>query len=220
MINNRQVTSRTETKELVQMSIFSALIIVLAFTPFLGYIPLGFTRATIIHVPVIIGSLMLGPKRGAVLGGVFGFTSFINNTMAPTITSFVFTPFYSLGEYSGGIGSIIICFLPRILIGIVPYYVYLLVKKITRKKGVSEAGLVLAGLAGSLTNTLLVMNLIFVFFKEAYAAANGVSVNAVYGFIMGIIGINGIPEAIVAALITLFIGRTLMSKNVRERLSV
>ena len=103
----------SRTKALVQMAIFSALIIVLAFTPFIGYIPLGFTRATIIHIPVIIGSLMMGPKKGAVLGGVFGLTSFINNTMNPTLTSFVFTPFYSLGEYSGGIGSVIICFIPR-----------------------------------------------------------------------------------------------------------
>ena len=115
---NERTTSMSKTKGLVQMAIFAALIVVLAFTPFIGYIPLGFTRATIIHIPVIMGSLMLGPKRGAALGGVFGLTSFINNTINPTLTSFVFTPFYSLGEYSGGIGSLIICFVPRILIGV------------------------------------------------------------------------------------------------------
>lgn len=104
---NERTTSMSKTKGLVQMAIFAALIVVLAFTPFIGYIPLGFTRATIIHIPVIMGSLMLGPKKGAALGGVFGLTSFINNTINPTLTSFVFTPFYSLGEYSGGIGSLI-----------------------------------------------------------------------------------------------------------------
>ena len=118
---NERTTSMSKTKGLVQMAIFAALIVVLAFTPFIGYIPLGFTRATIIHIPVIMGSLMLGPKKGAALGGVFGLTSFINNTINPTLTSFVFTPFYSLGEYSGGIGSLIICFVPRILIGVVPF---------------------------------------------------------------------------------------------------
>lgn len=209
-----------QTKELVQLSIFAALIAVLAFTPFVGYIPLGFTRATIIHIPVIIGSLMLGPKRGAVLGGVFGLTSFINNTMSPTITSFVFTPFYDLGEYSGGIGSLIICFVPRILIGVVPYYVYHLVRKISKKNGVSQIGLVLAGISGSLTNTLLVMNLIFLFFKDAYASANGIAANTVYEFILGIIGVNGVPEAIVAAIITLFVGRVLMRGGMKERLNI
>ena len=68
---NERTTSMSKTKGLVQMAIFAALIVVLAFTPFIGYIPLGFTRATIIHIPVIMGSLMLGPKKGAALGGVY-----------------------------------------------------------------------------------------------------------------------------------------------------
>ena len=46
---NERTTSMSKTKGLVQMAIFAALIVVLAFTPFIGYIPLGFTRATIIH---------------------------------------------------------------------------------------------------------------------------------------------------------------------------
>ena len=54
---NERTTSMSKTKGLVQMAIFAALIVVLAFTPFIGYIPLGFTRATIIHIPVIMGSL-------------------------------------------------------------------------------------------------------------------------------------------------------------------
>lgn len=207
----------SKTKGMVQVALFAALIILLAFTPFLGYIPLGFTRATIIHIPVIIGSLVLGPKKGAILGGVFGLTSFINNTMNPTVTSFVFTPFYSLGEYSGGIGSVIICFVPRILVGVVPFFVYQFFKKHSKGQ-ISTAGLIAAGLSGALTNTLLVMNLIFLFFRDAYASANGVASNAVYGFILSIIGINGVPEAIVAAVLTLFIGRVLLNRNVRSKL--
>ena len=220
MNSEKRQRNGNSTKGMVQTAIFSALIIVMAFTPFIGYIPLGFTRATIIHIPVIIGSLMLGPKKGAFLGGVFGLTSFINNTINPTLTSFVFTPFYSLGEFSGGIGSLVICFLPRILVGVVPFYIYRLICRISKKHGVSPMGLVMAGLTGSLTNTLLVMNLIFVFFKDAYAAANGVAVEAVYGFILGIIGMNGVPEAVVAAVITLLLGKTLMKKGVQERLGV
>ena len=141
--------------------------------------------------------------------------------MNPTATSFVFTPFYSVGEVSGGIGSLIICFVPRILVGILPFYVYKLAMYFRSKRGksgVSNAGLILAGVTGSLVNTLLVMNLIFVFFREGYAAANDVAVSAVYTFILSIIGINGVPEAIVAGVLTLCIGRVLMKKNIRERL--
>lgn len=198
------------TLGMVQVALFAALIIILAFTPFLGYIPLGFTRATIIHIPVIIGCLMLGPKKGAFLGLVFGLTSLINNTINPTATSFVFSPFYELGEIHGGIGSIVICFLPRILVGVVPYYVYHGLHRLLKKsKTADTACLAAAGVAGALTNTLLVMNLIFVFFKDAYASANNVASEAVYTFILTIIGINGVPEAIVAGILVALICRVL-----------
>ncbi len=216
-MKNLTADNRQNTRSMVQTAIFGAIIIIMAFTPFLGYIPLGFTRATIIHIPVILASLLLGPKKGASLGFLFGLTSFINNTMNPTITSFVFTPFYNLGEFEGGFGSIIICFLPRILVGVLPYYIYKLIKKID-KKPVSSWGLIISGVAGSMVNTLLVMNLIYMFFREDYAAANGVTVKVVYGFILSIITINGVPEAIVAGVLVFFIGRILMKRNIRERL--
>lgn len=218
--NSNNVSSTVKVRGMIQVALFGAIIVILAFTPFIGYIPLGFTRATIIHIPVIIGSLLFGPKKGAILGLIFGATSFINNTMNPTVTSFVFTPFYSLGEFSGGIGSLIICFIPRMLVGVVPHYVYKGVTCLTRSEKVSSAGLILAGMSGALVNTLLVMNLIFVFFRDAYAQANGVAENAVYLFILSIIGINGVPEAIVAAVFTLCIGKILMKKNIRDRLGV
>lgn len=207
--DSREVNQR-KTKDMVRTALFGAIVILMAFTPFLGYIPLGFTRATIIHVPVILGSLMLGPKKGAVLGSVFGLTSLINNTINPTVTSFVFTPLYTLGEFQGGVGSLVICFVPRILVGILPYYIYKGCKKLSGTKRVSALGLILSGVAGSLTNTLLVMNLIFVFFRDTYAQANEVASGAVYGFILSIIGMNGIPEAIVAGVLTFGIGRVML----------
>lgn len=220
--------NKGQTITLVQLALFSAIIMVMAFTPFLGYIPLGFTRATIIHIPVIIGCILLGPKKGAILGAVFGLTSLINNTMNPTVTSFVFTPFYSLAEYSGGVSSLIVCFLPRILVGVIPYYVYQGMetfwglrpkKKQLDKKSLKKStsrlrliSLATAGVAGALTNTLLVMNLIFILFQDTYAAANGVSVSAVYTFIIGIIAMNGIPEAIVSGIIVAGVGRVLLGR--------
>ncbi len=211
--------NQTKVSGMVTTALFAALIIIMAFTPFLGYIPLGFTRATIIQVPVILASLMLGPGKGAILGGIFGMTSFINNTINPTVTSFVFTPFYSLGGVEGGVPSIIICFLPRILTGVVPCYVYKAIKKAAghRKKG-SFAALVSAGVTGSLTNTLLVMNMIFIFFGDQYAAANNIAAVGAYRFILSIIGINGIPEAIISGVLVAVIGRVLMNKRVRSNL--
>lgn len=199
-----------KTLEMVELSLFGALIVILAFTPMIGYIPLGITKATIIHIPVILGSLLLGPKRGAVLGGIFGLTSLISNTISPTVASFTFSPFYTAGGVHGGFRSLIVCFLPRILVGVVPWLVYRLVKKaVGNKRGGGTASLALAGILGSLTNTLLVMNLIYFLFRADYAEVKGVAAEALYGVILSIIAVNGIPEMLLAGLLTAVIGKAL-----------
>lgn len=121
----------SNTKELVLTALFSAIIVIMAFTP-LGYIPLVVINATIIHIPVILGALFCGPKKGAFLGFVFGLTSFIKNTLMPTsLSAFVFSPVLAAGMVgtSGVFKSAFICFVPRILVGVVPYFVYIGVRK-------------------------------------------------------------------------------------------
>lgn len=120
-----------KTFQLVLTSLFAAIIIIMAFTP-LGYIPLVVINATIIHIPVILGSLFCGPKNGAVLGFIFGITSFIKNTIMPTsLSAFVFSPVLagSMIGPSGILKSLFICFVPRVLVGVVPFFVYVAVKK-------------------------------------------------------------------------------------------
>lgn len=202
------VTQLQKTRSLVETALFSVIVVVLAFTPFLGYIPLGFMRATTVHIPVIIASIVLGPKRGAFIGGVFGLTSLINNTFFPVITSFVFSPFYSFEGTQGNALSLVICFVPRILVGVVPYYAYTFLGRFLQKKEVPR--LILAGLAGSLTNTLLVMNMIYFFFGSSYAAAKGTTIQGLYGLILTVIGVNGLPEALVAAFIVTAVGKVLL----------
>ena len=211
-MNNRN----KKTLGLVQVALFTAIIFVLAMVPGLGYIPLGVIRATTIHIPVIVGSLVLGPKKGALLGGMFGFTSLINNTITPTVTSFVFSPILAveMSGIKGAMMSLVICFVPRILIGIVPYYVYGGIRKLMKKGKTSQVvALGVAGVAGSLTNTLLVMNLIYVFFGEQYALAKDMAYEALYGSILVIIGTNGVPEAIVAAVLVVAIGQVFIKSK-------
>lgn len=191
-----------KTYQMVLTALFSAIILIMAFIPFLGYINLVVIKATLIHVPVIIGSVVLGPKKGGFLGFVFGCTSLINNTINPSLLSFAFSPFFSIGEAGGNFWSLVICFVPRILVGVVPFFVYKGVKKLFRaKKGSDFLALPLAAASGAVVNTLLVMNLIYVFFSGQFAAAQGIAVNAVYNVILGIIFANGIPEAIVAVVL-------------------
>jgi uncharacterized membrane protein len=201
---------RMRSEKTRNMSITAMLIAVMLIMyrlPYLGYIRLGFVDATLMHIPVIIGGILLGPKSGALLGGVFGLTSLLKSTYEPTVISFVFSPFYSLGEVHGNFFSLIVCFLPRILIGVTAYYMYKLLKKEIKKENVSRGlAFIGAGIAGSMTNTILVMNFIYLFFGKAYAQATGKAFEALYGAIMTIILVNGIPEAVIAAIIVTAVG--------------
>ncbi|MEY8523139.1 ECF transporter S component [Lachnospiraceae bacterium 38-10] len=125
-----------KTYELVLTALFTAIIVIMAFTP-LGYIPLVVINATIIHIPVILGALFLGPKKGAFLGFVFGLTSFINNTFkAATASAFVFSPVLAanIAGVSGIFKSLYICFVPRILVGVIPYFVYILIRGLLKSE--------------------------------------------------------------------------------------
>lgn len=200
---------KREIQAMVLTALFSAIIIIMAFTP-LGYIPLGVINATIIQIPVIIGSLFCGPKQGAFLGFLFGFTSFLKNTIMPaTLSAFVFSPVLAAGMFGakGVLFSTFICFVPRILVGILPYYIYKLMKKCSKWKSVNFA---VAGVGGAFTNTLLVMGSIYVLYKDAYAAAQGIDPAMVLGVIGGIIGFNGVIEAVLSGVIVSAVGIVLL----------
>ena len=206
---------RKKTNDLTKSAFFIALILLLSVTP-LGYISLGVISATTIQIPVIIGAVILGWKKGATFGAVFGMTSLILATIRPGPTSFVFSPFVPVfGEEKGSLAALLVCFVPRILVGIVPYYVCKLLKKIGTNEHICY---ITAGLCGSLTNTILVMNMIYLFFGESYGSARGVASNALYSVILSVICINGIPEAIVAAIITALVVKAVTStRKVRRK---
>ncbi len=193
-----------KSKQLSLMGMFAAIIFILAFSP-IGYIQLPFIKATIIHIPVIIGAILLGPKYGCVLGFLFGLTSLISNTITPALSSFVFSPLIPTPiSGQGNPMAIIVCFVPRILVGLFAWFTYKSLEKSLGKK-FDTLSLAVSGIVGSLTNTLLVMHLIYLLFKDSYAVAKDVASDAVYSVILSIIAVNGIPEAIVAGIFTVAI---------------
>jgi uncharacterized membrane protein len=115
---------------------------------------------------------------------------------------------------------LIIAIIPRILIGIVPYFVYLGMKKLLKEKGQSIS-LFLAGLSGSLVNTIFVMNLIYFLFQKDYAAVIGKGGSAVYAAVLTVIFTSGVPEAIVAGVATAAVCAVLLrlvKKNATKKL--
>lgn len=107
-----RMEKKTNIRDMVLTALFTAIIIMMAFIPMIGYINLVVIKSTLIHVPVIIGSIVLGPKKGGFLGFVFGCTSMINNTFKPSLLSFAFSPFYSTrkGVYLGAFFNFVSCF--------------------------------------------------------------------------------------------------------------
>lgn len=198
--------TKKDTRWMVSVALMAAIVIVLANTP-LGMIQLPIIKATTVHIPVIIGAVILGPTAGAILGGVFGVCSLVSNTMAPTLLSFAFSPFLTTTGLVGAVKAIWVSIGCRILIGLVAGWLWLL---FTKCKTNQTVALVITGFVGSMTNTITVMGSIYLLFAQQYAQAKEVAITAVWGLIMGTVTASGIPEAIAAAILVLALGKVLL----------
>ncbi len=189
-------TKKHDTRWMVSVALMAAIVIVLANTP-LGMIQLPIIKATTVHIPVILGAILLGPGAGAILGAVFGICSLVSNTMAPTLLSFAFSPFLSTTGIPGALKAIWISVGCRILIGVVAGWLWVLFTKIKLNQFIA---LPIVGFVGSMVNTVTVMGSIYFLFAQQYAEAKEVALTAVFGLVMGTVTASGIPEAIAAAI--------------------
>ena len=202
--------SRTtaKTRNLVQLSLLIALEAVMAFTP-LGFIMIPPISITILHIPVIIGAIVLGPMAGGVLGGVFGLCSIWNNTMTPALLSFAFSPFIAAQELGavGAVKSLWIVLGCRIMIGVVAGWLWIGLKKL---KVNDLLALPVVGVAGALTNTGLVMGSIYFLLRPEYAAMKNIAIEMVLDVVLGVVGTSGVAEAVAAAVLVTAIGKALL----------
>lgn len=183
-INN---TSRSKTLRLAQLGILSAIIIIMAFTP-LGYLRIGPLSITFLTVPVIIGAMLLGPTVGAILGAVFGVTSFAQcfgmDVFGTTLMSI--NPVYTF----------IMTMFPRILIGLVSGYVMIWFDKKRTSRTLAYA---VTALAGVLTNTLFFVGLLLLLFGNTeYIQSFGENTMAILALL---ISTNAVVEIIVCTLV-------------------
>lgn len=197
---------KKDTRWLTSVALMAAIVILLANTP-LGMIQLPVIKATTVHIPVILGAIVLGPMAGAILGGVFGICSMISNTMAPTLLSFAFSPFMSMTGLEGAVKAVWISVGCRIMIGVIAGWLWILLKK-CRVNPV--AALPVTGFIGSMVNTVFVMGSIYVLLAKEYASVKSVAVDAVWGLIIGTVTASGVPEAIAAAILVAVIGKVLL----------
>lgn len=197
---------KKDTRWSVTVALMMAIVILLANTP-LGMIQLPIVKATTVHIPVIIGAIVLGPMAGGILGATFGICSLISNTMAPTLLSFAFSPFLSTTGLIGGAKAVWVSVGCRTAMGIAAGWLWILLKKVRLNQ---NAALLVTGFLGSMFNTILVMGSILVLFRNQYAQAKEVALNAVFGLIMTTVAASGVPEAIAAAILVMAMGKVLI----------
>lgn len=174
---------RQKSSTIAKVSIFFAIMLVIHFISTLVFniwpVPI---KPTLVHIPVIIASIIYGPQIGSILGLLMGIISVITNTVILLPTSYLFSPFVD----HGNIYSLIIAIVPRVLIGVVPYFVYKILS--------NRVGLVLSGLLGSLTNTVFVLGGIFIFFSSVF----GGNIKAL---LAGVVSTNAIAEMVISTIV-------------------
>ena len=196
----------TDTRYMATLAMLCAVLLVMGMTG-IGFIPLPVIKATTMHIPVILGAILLGPKAGGILGAVFGFCSIWANTTTPGLLSFAFSPFMTTEGLVGVAKSLWIALGCRILFGLLAGWLWVLFRQLLKSE---YAALPVTAALSTICHTLLVMGSIYVLLTQQYAAAKNVAISAVFGLIMGTVTASGIPEAIAAAILVTVIGKALL----------
>lgn len=199
-------------KSLIYFAFFSAIMVVLTTTP-LGFVPIGPIKATTLHIPVILAGVLFGKRFGAGIGFVFGLLSLTINTLSPTITSFVFSPFITIGENSGNFSSLLIVFLPRITLGFLSGW---MVEFLSKKQLHNSFYIACVAAFNTLIHSILVLSMIALFFGSPYASTKDLTVNQLLPFIGTILATNGLLEALLASITVPFLSKALQASAERR----
>ena len=188
-------TQKNKTYRIAILGILSAFIIVQTFVPFLGNIPIPPLNPTIIHITVIVAAFVLSTKDGMLVVLVWGLARMVKAYTLPAspLDLLLWT-------------NPVIAVVPRVMVGLVAGLVFHAFLKRKQEK----VGMVTAAVLGSLTNTVLVLGFIALFYGNEYATALNVDPSNLLKVLAGIVATNGIGEAVAAGLIAPFIATALM----------
>ena len=204
---------RPDTRHMAMLAMLCGVLLVMGMTG-IGFIPLPVIKATTMHIPVILGAVLLGPGAGAVLGAVFGLCSIWVNTTTPGLLAFAFSPFMTNEGWIGVMKSLWIALGCRVLLGVIAGWLWRLLRRWVKR---DTLALPITAAVSAMCHTLLVMGSIYLLLAQQYAAAKNVGVTAVFGLVMGTVTAAGIPEAIAAAVLVTVIGKALLHLMARMK---
>jgi uncharacterized membrane protein len=172
-MDNTVKATTLNTRRIVVSGVLGAIAILLGWTR-IGYIPVPNLagNATIMHVPVIVGAVMEGWLVGAIIGFLFGLSSFAMATV----------PLFK---------NPLIAILPRVIIGFTSYFAYAAVRRSN-----AYLALVAAAVVGTVTNTVLVLGLAGLFNYIPWSVMPAILLtNALPEVIIAVILVVGIVAA-------------------------
>ena len=198
-----------DTKYFVTLAMLCGLMLVLQITG-IGLIPLPLIKATTMHIPVILGAILLGPAAGGVLGAMFGLCSIWSNTFTPSVLSFAFSPVlaYEVGGFGSSLCATWTALGCRVLLGVAAGWIWKGLKMLKLNDFISLP--VTAGLS-TILHSFMVMASIGIMFGQQYAEVKNIAVGSVFGVAMGVVASSGIPEAIAAVVIVTAVGKALIA---------
>ena len=180
-------TANSKTVRLTQLALLIALEAVLFASPF-GLINIPPVSITIMHIPVVIAAILLGPSAGAILGASFGLMALAKATLSATApVDMLFSPFLS----GNPLASLVMCLGARVLLGLTAAWVYIGLSRLLKKSlaiGISAA-------LATIVHSLSVLGCLWLFFsalplRDVFAA---------------IISLNCILETIAAVVVSVVV---------------
>ena len=190
-------------KDFVVLGLLTAILLLMAYTP-LGYLNIGPLAITFNVIPVAIAAIALGPLGGAIAGGVFGLTSFlqcigVGGTSAMGAVLFGINPVLAFIQR----------FIPRLLDGFLLGYIYRFMRK-RQKVYVASA---VTGFFSAFLNTLFFMSSLILLFGNTEYVQGLIGGSNVILFGCTFVGINAVFEMISSTILTALIATALSKAN-------
>ena len=194
---------KLNVRRMAELALLMAIIILMTFTP-LGYLPTPWGLSiTLIVIPVAVGGIVLGPEAGAFLGFVFGLFSFIKT----------FTPmgsFLNIAMLEASLLKfIILCIVPRLLVGLLPALIYQKLRHFRKLRTVSQA---LCCFLTPIFNTLFYMTGCWLLFSDTWLAHSGKEGSgiSVLFLMLSAVAVNGIVEAVACLILGTPVSKALL----------
>lgn len=191
--------TKFNTKQLVLLGLLTAILLLMAYTP-LGFFNIGPLAITLNVIPVALAAIVLGPVGGAIVGAVFGMTSFlqcigVGGTSALGVILFEINPFLAFVQR----------FVPRVLDGLLIGFIFKGISKISN----TYVACLVTGFCSAFLNTVFFMTALVALYGNTDHVKDLMGGKNIITFICTFVGVNALFEMLASTLITGAIGAAL-----------